>query len=97
MKLQIAPKLLPVLDAKQRFVVVYGGRGSGKSYGLGSLSLLKALNGQKVGAFREFQNSIDDSVHSLLAAQIEHYGLDAFEVQNNQILFNGEVAFKFRS
>ena len=96
MKLQIAPKLLPVLDAKQRFVVVYGGRGSGKSYGLGSLSLLKALNGQKVGAFREFQNSIDDSVHSLLAAQIESYGLDAFEVQNNQILFNGEVAFKFR-
>lgn len=85
-----------MLEAKQRFIVVYGGRGSGKSYGLGSLSLLKALEGQKIGAFREFQNSIDDSVHSLLASQIQAYGLEDFQVQNNQILFNGEAAFKFR-
>ena len=96
MKLLIAPKLLPILEAKQRFIVVYGGRGSGKSYGLASLCLLKALRGQKIGAFREFQNSIDDSVHSLLASQIGSYELEDFEVQNNQILFNGEVAFKFR-
>ena len=85
-----------MLNAKQRFICVYGGRGSGKSYGLGSLSLLKALEGQKIGAFREFQNSIDDSVHSLLASQIQSYGLEDFQVQNNQILFNGEAAFKFR-
>ena len=96
MKLQIAPKLVPILTAKQRFIVVYGGRGSGKSYGLASLCLLRALRGDKIGAFREFQNSIDDSVHSLLAAQINKYELEDFEVQNNQILFNGEQSFKFR-
>ena len=96
MKLQIAPKLVPILTAKQRFIVVYGGRGSGKSYGLASLCLLRALRGYKIGAFREFQNSIDDSVHSLLAAQINKYELEDFEVQNNQILFNGEQSFKFR-
>lgn len=96
MKLQIAAKLLKIAKAKQRFIIVYGGRGSGKSYGLASLCLAKALEGQKIGAFREFQNSIDDSIHSLLASQIETLGLEDFEVQNNQILFNGDVAFKFR-
>ena len=42
--------------------------------------------GIKTACFREFQNSIDDSVHALLKSEIERLNLQGFEVQNNQIL-----------
>ena len=95
--LQLPDKLLPFLERPKRFNVLYGGRGSGKSFSVAALMLMAAqTRGAKIAAYREYMNSIDDSVHSLLKQQIETMQLAGFEVQNNQILFNGEVAFKFR-
>lgn len=95
--LELPDKLLPFLERPKRFNVMYGGRGSGKSFSVAALMLMAAqTKGAKIAAYREYMNSIDDSVHSLLKQQIERMSLAGFEVQNNQILCNGEVAFKFR-
>jgi len=91
--LQLPDKLLPFLESPRRFNVLYGGRGSGKSFSVAALMLMAAqTKGAKIAAYREYMNSIDDSVHSLLTQQIEAMELTGFEVQNNQILFNGEPA-----
>ncbi len=95
-RLQLPEKLKPFLRPK-RFKVAIGGRGSGKSMSIADLCLMDAqTQGIKTACFREYQVSIDDSVHSLLAGEIQRLGLAGFEVQNNQILYMGQEAFKFR-
>lgn len=71
-----------------RYKVAYGGRGSGKSWGIAILLVLRAYQQPtRVLCCREIQKSISDSVLQLLADQIERLGLqDYFEVQKNQIL-----------
>jgi len=95
-KMQIPKKLQPFLKPK-RIKCAVGGRGSGKSMSFADMCLMDAqTKGIKTACFREFQNSIDDSVHALLKSEIERLNLQGFEVQNNQILLNDEPAFKFR-
>lgn len=95
--MQLPRKLLPFVQKKKRFKIAIGGRGSGKSMSIADICLMDAQTKNiKTSCFREFQNSIDDSVHSLLSGEIERLGLAGFEVQNNKISCNGEEAFKFR-
>jgi phage terminase large subunit len=90
-------KLQPLITKPKRYKVVIGGRGSGKSMTFADICLMDAqTKGIKTACFREFQNSIDDSVLSLLAAEIDRLGLQGFEVQQNKVLYGGEEAFKFR-
>lgn len=90
-------KLLPLIQKPKRFKILIGGRGSGKSMSVGDICLMDAqTKGIKTACFREFQISIDDSVHSLLAGEIERMGLQGFEVQQTVIKYNGQDAFKFR-
>lgn len=94
--MQLPRKLLPFLEKKKRFKIAIGGRGSGKSMSFANICLMDAQTKNiKTGCFREFQNSIDDSVHSLLSSEIGRLELQGFEVQNNKILYEGQVAFKF--
>ena len=96
-ELLIAPKFLPFVEKKKRFKVAIGGRGSGKSMTFAGLCLKDAqVYGIKTGCFREFQNSIDDSVHAILKAEVERLGLQGFDCQQAKILLNGEEVFKFR-
>jgi phage terminase large subunit len=96
-KMQIPKKLRPFIDTPKRFKIAIGGRGSGKSMSFADMCLMDAqTKGIKTACFREFQNSIDDSVHALLKSEIERLNLQGFEIQNNQILLNQEPAFKFR-
>jgi len=81
-----------------RYKVYYGGRGSAKSYNF-ALTLLVLSSKQKLRILcaREFQNSISDSVHRLLADLIEKYKLPNFEVTQREIrnLYTGsEFIFK---
>jgi phage terminase large subunit len=92
----IPRKFRPFLDTKKRFKVAIGGRGSGKSNTFADIFICDAMRGIKTACFREFQNSIDDSVHALLKGEIERLGFDGFDCQQNKILFNGEEMFKFR-
>ena len=96
-EMQIAEKFLPLLEKNKRFKIVIGGRGSGKSMTAGDLCLMAAqTEGIKTACFREFQNTIEDSVLSLLAAEIERLDLSGFEVQGGKVLYNDSEAFKFR-
>ena len=70
-----------------RYKVLYGGRGSGKSWAMArALLLLATQKTLRVLCVREVQNSIAESVHKLLSQQIEILGLQQFfEIQNTTI------------
>jgi phage terminase large subunit len=94
---RIPEKLEPFLSKKKRYKIAIGGRGSAKSMTFGILALMGAqTQAIKTMCFREYQNSIDDSVHALLSEQIRELELEGFDVQASKILYNGEDAFKFR-
>lgn len=88
--------LIPILTSKQRFIVVDGGRGSGKSIGLADITIMKAEQGLNCLCGREFQNSIDDSVLSLLETRIEEHGLQGWSKANNKLSHRsgGQISFK---
>lgn len=69
-----------------RYVIYYGGRYSLKSYNVALSQLIRGR--QRKMRFldtREVQNSIKDSVHKLLADQIERYGFNDYLVMNDTI------------
>lgn len=89
-------KLECVLTSTKRFIIVIGGRGSGKSVGVADICLIDAKdNGAKTYCLREYQSSIRNSIHSLLKEEIERLELPGFEVQDNGIKRNGADAFQF--
>src|SRR6185503_9582947 len=82
-----------------RYKVFYGGRGSAKSWSLARALILFANTWNlRILCVREFQNSISDSVHRLIADMIVKMGLkDRFKVTDKSItnLFTGaEFLFK---
>jgi len=71
--------LAPLYESKKRFIVIYGGRGSGKSWGVADFLLITAYTKSlRILCTREVQNSIRDSVHKLLSDRIRVLGLSAF-------------------
>ncbi|QZA71247.1 terminase large subunit [Pseudomonas phage AH02] len=89
-------KLEKVLTSTKRFIIVIGGRGSGKSVGVADICLIDAKdNGAKTYCLREYQSSIRNSIHSLLKEEIERLEFAGFEVQDNGIKRNGTDAFQF--
>jgi len=96
-KMTIPRRLLPLVQKPKRFKIIIGGRGSGKSQTVGDICLMDAqTKGIKTGCFREFQVTMDDSVQSLLSAEIERLGLQGFKTQSTSIQHEGQDAFKFR-
>lgn len=76
----------PLYETNWRNVIYYGGRYSLKSYNVALSQLIRGR--QKRMRFldtREVQNSIKDSVHKLLADQIEKYGFNDYLVLNDSI------------
>lgn len=86
MKVQLPERALPLFEPA-RYKVLYGGRGSGKSWAVARALLLKAAQDPlRVLCARELQNSIDESVLNLLASQIDALGLTgAFDVRRTTI------------
>lgn len=81
------PEALEFLFAPARYKVPYGGRGSGKSYSVAeALVLITNMVTIKVLCFREVQDSIKQSVHSILKRQIKERGLSRrFQVLETEI------------
>jgi phage terminase large subunit len=75
------------LFSPKRYKVLYGGRGSGKSWAVARALLLRcAMQPTRVLCAREVQRSIRDSVHRLLSDQIQNLGLAGkFEVLDQEI------------
>ena len=93
------PKAFDCLKDPHRYKVLWGGRGAGKSWSIGRTLLYRAVQKkERIGCFREFQNSIKDSVHLVLRDQIQLLGLSRyFKITESGIfcLLNGsEFMFK---
>jgi phage terminase large subunit len=73
------PEKLQVLFQPSRYKVLYGGRGGAKSWGIArALLMMGASKPLRVLCGREFQKSIEQSVHKLLSDQIAALGLSSF-------------------
>lgn len=97
LKIQI-PEAFAFLFAPKRYKVAYGGRGGGKSTAFGTALLIKGM--EKKCLFlccREFQVSISDSVHRLLAEIIEKEGMqDFYQVLQSTIRGKNGTEFIFK-
>jgi len=97
LKLQRAEPFEPLYDP-HRYKVFYGGRGGAKSWEFARALLVQGTSRPMlIICAREFQNSIEDSVHRLLSDQIQALGMEGFYKVQQQIIrgINGtEFVFK---
>jgi phage terminase large subunit len=91
------PEKMGFLFEPARYKVAWGGRGGGKSHSIAKALLIKGMEHPlRVLCAREFQKSIGDSVHKLLADQIKAMGLESFyEVQQTIIKGRNGTEFTF--
>ena len=105
LRLEIPAKLIPFALAPLRFNVAYGGRGSAKSRTIARLLVVSALAPRLVGGIekpfrclctRENQRSMKDSVHRLIADEIQRLGLGhLFDVLETEIRGPAGALFLF--
>lgn len=93
-----SPKFKPLYE-KHRFKVLYGGRGSGKSYAMAQAAILYMINTHVlILSCRMYLNSIKDSNHALMCEMIEILGVEElFEITQNEIRCiktNSKMIFK---
>lgn len=86
-RIQIPIEYKPLFDTWWRNALVEGGRYSLKSHTVARYLLIRARTSKtRVLCGREFQNSIADSSHQLLADLIEQYDLKDFQVTRDGII-----------
>lgn len=96
-KLELSPKAFKVITSEKPIKVLYGGRGGKKSFDFADYTILRSLEGARVLCLREYQNSIDESVHHLLESRIFAYDLGKyFKINKSSIenVYGGEFLFK---
>lgn len=87
-KIRMAQAFVPLLFTPNvRYRVAYGGRGGAKSWSFAQALVVRAHQKKElVLCTREYQNSIADSVHRVIAAQIRRSGLsDYFNILKSTI------------
>lgn len=86
--LKINAKLEPLVRKSKPIKVAIGGRGSGKSIGFGDIMTMRMrTEAADIYCLREYQDSISDSVHRVIADSIqERMQLSNFSVQENKII-----------
>lgn len=91
------PQTFEVLFKPKRYKVFFGGRGSAKSWSYAmALVILGVQKPMRILCTREFQKSIKESVHRLLADSIERCGLQAeYEVLDKSIRGRNGTLFIF--
>lgn len=91
------PSKLQFLFEPHRYKIARGGRGSGKSWGYARALLLQGTQRPlRILCVREVQRSIKDSVHKLIADQIEYMGLSNFyEVTQSEVRGRNGTLFLF--
>lgn len=85
LQIDCVDKLGVLIEKPKRIKILVGGRGSTKSTFVADYVLAQVANGVRACCGREYQNSIDDSVHYMLTQEIERVGFQGFEVQKTEI------------
>jgi len=83
--LEIIEPIAWLLSKPKRIKIAVGGRGSQKSTAFADIMLACADKGERVCCAREFQNSIDDSVHENLKQEIDRLGAEGFHTARTEI------------
>ena len=96
MNIDIPGAFTPLLESDKRYRIAVGGRGSGKSMTVATMCILEAIQGKRILCCREFQNSIAESVHSLVAALIDQLGVRGFTITRDRISHSSGGEFIFR-
>ncbi len=98
MRLKI-PETLKFLCLPKRLKIAFGGRGGYKTVSFCKILLFLALREKKrVLCLREFMNSIDESVHSSLKAEVETLNMESYyRVTNSQIQGTNGSLFRYAS
>ena len=91
------PEKLKFLFQPKRYKIAKGGRGSAKSWSFARALLIQGAEKKlRILCAREVQKSIKDSVHKLLADQIQSLGFGGFyEVLENEIRGKNGTVFTF--
>lgn len=91
------PEKLDFLFTPSRYKVAHGGRGSAKSWSFARALLIMGYQRTlRVMCAREYQNSIQESVHRLLSEQVTTLGLDAhYQVLQSEIRGKNGTEFVF--
>lgn len=77
LRIRAIPKIRKLIESDKRYRVAYGGRGSGKSYGVASYLVAKGLTeSTRILCAKETQNSLADSALALMKRVIHDYSLD---------------------
>lgn len=96
--LKVNRKLEPFLTKSKPLKVAIGGRGSGKSIGFGDIFTMKMETERcDVYCLREFQESLEDSVHRVFVGSIqERLKLPGWDVQENKVVspFGNRTKYK---
>lgn len=97
-EVNLFPDYAEELFTPKRYKVLYGGRGSAKSYSV-ARALLALGYTQKIRVLcaREFQNSINESVHKLLQQEAQVMGLEQYySVTRDSITGGNGTEFIFK-
>jgi len=90
------PDYAEALWGDQRYTVIYGGRGAGRSWSVaGALLIQAATRPLRILCARELQRSIQDSVHRLLTDQIAELELPGYESTRGEIRHANGSLFLF--
>ena len=95
--IQLPEKVRRVLTTTARIIVLVGGRGSAKSRSAGTIMVAKAqTEGADVLCGREYQNSIEDSVHKLLCGVVRALDIPGANITDKKIKLMGGGGFRYR-
>ena len=86
-RMEIPIEFKRLFDDDWREAAIYGGRFSLKSHTVARMLLIRARQNKiRIACFREFQNSIAESSHQLLADLITQYQLTDFAITDKAII-----------
>lgn len=93
---EAAEKLIPLITTKKRIKIAVGGRGGSKSICFADCFAKFCDDGERLLCAREWQNSIDDSVHSLIKSRIDHHDVKTLVSGAKSITSTngGEIIYK---
>lgn len=83
--IEYAPKLSVLGEKQKRLKIIVGGRGSTKSTFVSDIVLSRMTAGQLWCCGREYQNTIDESVHRLLLEEVDRLEFPGFTSDKNHI------------